>query len=93
MMNAHEKLVAMFIAQSMSEIIGGWENAKNDSLPDSEEYKEAEKFLTMPHDDLVDYIYSDVMGYMDKGTAKHARFAGTEFIKARISARLKKWGY
>lgn len=92
-MNEHQKIATKFIAEAMSDLIGGFENQLEDAEDGSEEKKEAEAFLNMGHEALVDRIYFEVMQSADKGTAKHARFAGTEFIKERISKRLEKWGY
>ena len=47
----------------------------------------------MGHDNLVNELYDYVMANAIKGTAKHLRFAGANFIKERISKRLTKWGY
>lgn len=92
-MNAHQKEAYRWISESMSEYIGGYENTLQDYEEEDEEYKEAEEFLNLPHDELVEIIYNDVMAGADKGTAKHLRFAGAEWIKERISKRLTKWGY
>lgn len=92
-MNAHEKLAFRFICESMSDIIGGYENSLIDNEEDSEEYKNAYDFLHSGHEALIDFIYYDVMASADKGTAKHMRFAGEAFIRERISKRLTKWGY
>ena len=92
-MNAHEKVAFMYVCEVMSELIGGWENTLMDNPEDSEEYKNAYHDLHVGHETLIDWIYSDVMSYSDKGTAKHLRFAGEKFIKERIDRRLTKWGY
>lgn len=92
-MNAHEKVAFYFVIRTAGDIIGGLENQMNDNDEDTDEYKEAKEALSMGHDELVEWIYHEVMRYADKGTARHMRFAGTEFIKERISKRLKKWGY
>lgn len=92
-MNAHELLAFRFVCAEMSEIIGGNENTLNDYEEDSEEYKSAYEFLHSGHNELVDFIYRNVMIAADKGTAKHMRFAGEAFIRERISKRLTKWGY
>lgn len=92
-MNAHQKEAYRWIMASMSEFIGGYENTLLDYCEEDEEYQTAQNFLNQPHDELVEIIYNDVMAGADKGTAKHMRFAGTEWIKERISKRLAKWGY
>ena len=92
-MNAHQREAYRWIKEAMSEIIGGYENQMLDYLEEDEEYKSAEEFLNQGHDGLVGYIYDVVMENTDKGTQKHLRFAGTEFIKAMISKMLTKWGY
>ena len=92
-MNSHEMQAFIFIKEVMSEYIGGYENQLMNSPEDSEDYKQAERFLNMGHDKLVEVIYSDVIASCDKGMAKHARFAGKEFMTKKISDRLTKWGY
>ena len=92
-MNAHEKLAFDYVCKAMSEIIGGLENVLFDYGEDTEEYKNAYHDLHVGHEELVNWIYFEVMSYSDKSTAKHLRFAGEAFIKERISKRLTKWGY
>lgn len=92
-MNAHEKVAFMFVCEAMSEIIGGLENVLMDYPESSIEYQDAWNDLHVGHDTLTEWIYRDVMGRADKGTAKHMRFAGEAFIRERISRRLTKWGY
>ena len=91
-MNAHEKEVERLISNAVSELIGGWENAMNDSVEGSEEYESAKAMLN--HDTLFDCIYEEVMYYSsNKRHASHIRFAGKAFIEERIERRLKKEGY
>lgn len=92
-MNAHQREAYRWIMASMSEFIGGYENTMMDYPEDDEEYQTAKAFLSRPHDELIEFIYNDVMAGADKGMARHLRFAGTEWIKERISKRLTKWGY
>lgn len=92
-MNAHERLAFSFICNAMSELIGGLENVLMDYPDDSEEYQNAWHDLHVGHETLVEWVYRDVMAQADKGTAKHLRFAGEQFIRERIDRRLTKWGY
>lgn len=92
-MNAHEKVAFQLVCNAMSEWIGGLENQMMDNFEDSEEYKEAKEILGRGHQALEDDIYSMVMADSDKGSLKHLRFAGENFIRERISRRLTKWGY
>lgn len=92
-MNAHQKEAYTLIMATMSEYIGGYENTLMDYPEDDEEYKTAKAFLSQSHEDLIEIIYNDVMASSDSGMRKHLRFAGTEFIKERISKKLTKWGY
>ena len=98
-MNAHQKLAFMYVKNELTEVIGGYENDIQDNSPDSEAYRNAQAFLSKPHDELVNQFYTWVMASIEadakKGivSAKHAKFAGADFIKERIDRRLKKWGY
>lgn len=91
-MNAHERVAAGIAWEKCGDIVGGYENQMQDNLPGSEDYEEAKNALAN-HEHLVDMIYDEVMFDADKGSRKHLRFAGKEFILARIDRRLKKWGY
>ena len=92
-MNKHQKEAFRWISSVMSEYIGGYENTLLDYREEDEEYKEAKELLSKPRAELAEIIYSMVMEESDKGTARHLRFAGTEFIMERINKRLDKWGY
>lgn len=98
-MNAHQKLAFMYVKNELTEVIGGYENDIQDNAPESEAYMNAQSFLSKPHDELVNQFYTWVMASIEadakKGivSAKHAKFAGADFIKERIDRRLKKWGY
>lgn len=92
-MNAHQLVAFDFIVYAMSELIAAYELTLEDEPEDSEEYKAAKEYLSQGHDELVKIVYDEVMDMADKGTAKHLRFAGADFIKERISRRLTKWGY
>jgi len=92
-MNAHETTAYRYICKVMSEFIGGYENSLLDFTEEEDEYKEAKEFLSQPHDELVEFMYDEVMSYADTGTNRHLKFAGTDFIKNTISKRLTKWGY
>ena len=92
-MNAHQIVAFDFIVYVMSELIAANELTLEDCPEDSEEYKNAKEYLSQGHDALLKDVYDEVMAMADKGTAKHLRFAGADFIKERISRRLTKWGY
>lgn len=92
-MNAHEKEACRFVINIMSEMIGGNENQMMDYEEGSEEYEEAKAYLQQPRENLIDDLYTRVMMEADYKMEKHIRFAGTEFIKERISRRLARWGY
>lgn len=92
-MNLHQREAFDYICEVMSEYIGGYENTLSDFPEGTEEYKEAKDFLGQGHDELKGIIYEEVMAISDTGTAKHLRFAGTDFIMERIDRRLAKWGY
>ena len=91
--NAHEAAALRLISELMSEFIGGYENQMLDFLPEDEEYKEAEKFLTMGHDNLVEFIHECLMDECKGKAREHLKFAGNEFIDTKISQKLTKWGY
>ena len=92
-MNAHQLVAFDFIVYVMSELIAANELSLQDYPEGSEEYEAAKEYLSQGHDALLKDVYDEVMAMADKGTAKHLRFAGAEFIKERISRRLTKWGY
>lgn len=93
-MNSHQRKMYFLMDEIMCEIIGGLENNMEDYSPDTEQYKEAEAFLTQGHAELAAYFYDEVMNRCRAGGySSHARFAGGDFLKARIEARLKKWDY
>ena len=91
--NAHEKTALHLIAELMSELIGGYENQMLDYLPEDKEYKQAEEFLNMGNDNLVEFIHECLMDECKGKDAQHLKFAGNEFIDSKISAKLTKWGY
>ena len=92
-MNAHQLVAFDFIVYVMSELIAANELSLQDYPEGSEEYEAAKEYLGRGHDALLKDVYDEVMAMADKGTAKHLRFAGADFIKERISRRLTKWGY
>lgn len=93
-MNAHQKKIYFIMDEIMCEVIGGFENNMEDYEPTTPEYKEAEEFLSQDHDKLAAYFYDEVMSRCKAGSySSAARFAGGDFLKARIEARLKKWDY
>ena len=92
-MNAHQQQAFDFICEAMSDYIGGYENALEDFAEGEKEHDEAMAFLAQNHETLIGIIYDEVMSRADKGTEKHLRFAGKDFIVERIDRRLRKWGY
>lgn len=92
-MNTHQLLAFEFICYAMSELIAGYELSLQDYPEGSEEYEEAKAYLGRGKEALKNDVYEEVMALADKGTAKHLRFAGKDFIMERIDRRLTKWGY
>ena len=93
-MTKHQKKMYFLMDEVMCETIGGYENMLEDYKPDTAEYKAADAFLSQGHDELAAYFYNEVMNRCKAGSyASFARFAGGDFLKARIEARLKKWNY
>lgn len=92
-MDAHQRQAFDFICEAMSDYIGGYENQLEDFAEGDKEYEEAKAFLAQDRETLIGIIYNEVMNRADKGTEKHLRFAGKEFITERIDRRLAKWGY
>lgn len=93
-MNAHQKAIFDLMSYEMSNIIGGYENLMMDYTEDDEEYKEAKAYLSQSREELIEDIYNIVMDDCKKGSnATHARFAGGQFLRDRIEAKLIKWGY
>lgn len=90
-MNKNQRELYMMMDQITSEYIGGYENTMLDYPEDSEEYREANEFLTMGHDAMKDFFFCMISA--DRESAKHLKFAGNEFLLERIERRLLKWGY
>lgn len=93
-MNTHQKAAFNIVKEIMSDLIGGAENNLLDCEESSQEYQQAENYLKQSTEELVETIYTDVIDIAElRGGSKHIKFAGTDFIKERITRRLKKWGY
>lgn len=88
-----KSLLRLIIGNVMSEFIGGCENVLEDCEPSDEEYIYSKWFLNQSHDELIDFIYGQLMEELEKPELKHLKFIGTETIKKLISANLTSWGY
>lgn len=92
----HEFAMATLLDEVMSEIVVGAENAVEDRV---EDWKIYDEFLKAGRESIARAIYNEVMvrcgtgKYATYGSHAHARFAGSEFLKARINRRLASWGY
>lgn len=87
-MDGKQKAAALQVKHCFNQIVGGYENAILDG-----------ETSEMPsHDDLASEIYDGVMmcgwgeGWQGGPAIKEVRFAGSEFIKACIEARLGRDG-
>lgn len=93
-LNAHQIEASLIIQDIISDMIGGYENTKSDFEEGSEEWKEADKFLSIKHDDMIELLYEMVIKESQyRGKSKHINFAGTDWIKSRLSKKLIYWGY
>ena len=90
-MNAHQRAIYRMMDELTIDIIGGRENDLQDYPEDSEEYQEAQRFLTMGHDAMKELFYD--MLTAQREMQKELRFAGNAFLLERIERRLTKWGY
>lgn len=86
-------LLKMLIGDIMSEFIGGYENTLEDCDPTDEEYIYADWFLNQSHEDLIDFIYSELMDELEKSEFKHLKFFGSVAIKMLIDSKLISWNY
>jgi len=87
----HEFAMATLLDEVMSEMVGGAELAVEDRVDDWKIYDE---FLKAGRESIARVIYNEVMVRCGTGTyATHARFAGSEFLKAWINRQLASWGY
>lgn len=77
----NKSLLRMIIENIMSEFIGGCENALEDFNPSDEEYIYSEWFLNQTHDELIDFIYSELIEVLENPEYKNLKFFGTEAIK------------
>lgn len=92
-MNINQRRVYTLCVEACNEYIGGWENARDDAEPDSEEWKQANYMLTQDHDTLVEWILSDVRSTPEWKKLENLHFVTIEWTKERIDKRLSKWGY
>ena len=90
-MNAHQKAIFRMMDELTRDLIGGYENTMMDYPEDSEEYQEAQAFLSMGHEAMKQHFYS--MLTAEREMQKELRFAGNAFLLERIERRLTKWGY
>ena len=93
-LNRHQQYVMELINEAFLDGFLGYENTLNDFPKDSEEYKRAYEVINATRDEKIKMIYNLVVYYTNCNEHdKHIRFAGTDWIKERISKRLEKYGY
>lgn len=92
-MTEHELIAYKFMKRNYNEYVGGNENTMMDYSSDSEEYIIAKNALNDP-DDIVDTVYRWTMRDLEEHKfTKHAKFAGTNFIKNEIRKLLIRDGF
>lgn len=92
-LNEHQGLALKLMRREYNDCIGGLENTLMDYSPDEEEYIKAYKDLHN-QEYLLNTIYKWTVQEADyRGYAKHIRFAGTDWLKDQIKARLIKDRY
>lgn len=92
-MTQHELTAYKFMKRNYNEYVGGNENAMMDNPPDSEEFIEAQQNLN-DTDDIINTVYNWTMHDLERHKfTKHAKFAGTDFIKNEIRKLLIRDGF
>ena len=90
--NGHQSKMLFLIDEVMSAVISDCEYymaVYNSHIP---QHKEAKAFLSQGHDKLAAYFYKEVMRRSAHDSYyRHARFAGSDFLKEKIDKRLKLW--
>ena len=92
--NKHEIAMLTLIHEEIDILVGGYENQMLDTAPDSKEYKEAHSYLyETPAKELLEEFYDMVMARCKAGSnEEHARFAGSEFLRAKLGCYIIKNG-
>lgn len=88
----HEIAMMQLIREEVDYLVGGYENTMLDFSEDAEEYKEAYNYLyETPAKDLLEEFYNLVMDRCKAGSnAEHARFAGSDFLRAKLGLYIIK---
>lgn len=91
-MNQHERFMYNLMRETLDQYVGGWYNTIMDTEEGDEWYNEAFNALWgQPAAKMCEWFYNDVMNACKSGTyASHARFAGGEFLKARIARYVER---
>ena len=90
-MDCHQSKMFFLMDEVMSEIISDFRYYMAVYAPYTPEHKKAKVFFLQSHDELAAYFYNEVMSRCS-GYYNHARFAGSDFLKASINKRLKQYG-
>ena len=90
--NKHQLAMLGLIREEVDIFVGGLENTMLDCPKDSQEYKDAYSYLyETPAKDLLEEFYWMVMNRCKAGSnAEHARFAGSDFLRARLGLYIIK---
>ena len=88
----HEIAMKGLIREYIDVWVGGYENTILDFPEGTPERKEAEDFLyRTPAATLLEWFYDEVMSNCKAGSnAEHARFAGSEFLRAQLGVYIIK---
>lgn len=92
-MNENQKKVWRLAVDNVNELIGGYENTMEDYSEDSEEYQHAKSVLELPHEDLVNIVFGWCRASREWKSIENLHLVGFDFLRERISNRLKKYGY
>lgn len=90
--NKHEIVMMQLIHEEVDCFVGGYENAMMDEPEDSALYKEAYNYLyKTPAKEMLEDFYRMVMNRCKAGSnEEHARFAGSEFLRAKLGLYIIK---
>lgn len=90
--NKHEIAMMVLIREEVDYLVGGYENTMLDFSESAPEYKEAFNYLyKTPARELLEEFYNLVMNRCKAGSnEEHARFAGSEFLRAKLGLYIIK---
>ncbi len=92
-MNEHQATAYRLMVEVYNDIVGGLENGLMDYEEGTEDYEVCKRALSDGNTLLGEIYVRTQQEATRRGSAKHIRFAGEEFLRERIQRRLAKDGY